>query len=284
MRRLLLLVLALLLAGASTLAVRIWTGRQQAHPAVTAEAPPPAHKSVLVAARELHVGEFLKPEDLRWQNWPDVPLPATYLVAEVRDETELIGAVVRRPLGLGEPIIDGSVVKPGERGFLAAVLDPGMRALTVSVDETSSNAGLIFPGDRVDLILTQVIMPAGEGDTARRVSETVLENVRVIAMGRRLASGDEEAGAAQARTTTFELTPADAEKVALLADLGRLSLSLRSLAEAPAGSGPAPSAAPVTWDSDVSAVLRPGHQPRATLAVIRGTRTAIVNTAPTEAP
>jgi pilus assembly protein CpaB len=135
---------------------------------------------------------------MRWQEWPDVAVPDTYLVRGQNDEAELVGAVVRRPIAMGQPINAASVVKPGERGFLAAVLDPGMRAISVPVDEAAGNAGLIFPGDRVDLILTETMEAAGDPAGSRRVSETVLEDVRVIAMGRRLkADGGEEAGGGQ---------------------------------------------------------------------------------------
>jgi pilus assembly protein CpaB len=158
-----------------------------------------------------------------------------------------MGAVVRRPLAIGEPIVDGNLVKPGDRGFLAAVLDPGMRAVSVPVDEASSNAGLIFPGDRVDLILTQTIEPNGESAGSRRVSETVLQDVRIIAMGRELTSegGADGEGGKPARTATLEATPAAAEKVALVTELGKLSLSLRSLAIADT-SRPAPTGARFT--------------------------------------
>ena len=103
-----------------------------------------------------------------------------------RTVDEAAGAVVRRPVAEGEPIVDGNLVKPGDRGFLAAVLDPDRRAISVPVDEASSNAGLIFPGDRVDLILTQSIVEPGKADEQHRASKTVLEDVRVLAMGRRL--------------------------------------------------------------------------------------------------
>ena len=103
---------------------------------------------------------------MRWQDWPDVAVPETYLVRGQGDETQFVGAVVRRPLTVGQPLSAGSVVKPGERGFLAAVLEPGMRAISVPVDEAAGNAGLIFPGDRVDLILTQTL--SAEGDSGGR--------------------------------------------------------------------------------------------------------------------
>ena len=143
----------------------------------------------------------------------------------------MVGAVVRSRIAVGEPVTDGAVVKPGDRGFLAAVLNPGMRAVSVPITPTSANSGLIFPGDRVDLILTQTLIPGdGEGGT-RRVSETVLKNLRIIAMG--VETGDDaEAGKAneRAKTATLEVTPGQAETVALLTELGKLSLSLRSLA------------------------------------------------------
>jgi pilus assembly protein CpaB len=239
-------------------------------------------KQVLVAADDLHIGRFLEPDSMRWQEWPDVSLPSSYIVEGSGDMEELSGAVVRFDIAAGQPITRTSVVKPGDRGFLAAVLDPGMRALSVPVDEASSNASLIFPGDRVDIILTQTIGGDGEGrGDARRVSETVLENVRVIAMGRNLRgeTGDDTGpGATQVRTTTLEVTPEGAEKVALVTEIGKLSLSLRSLARTDEEEVADPSEATgrITWDTDVARVLRPENRPVSTMALIRGRESSLV--------
>lgn len=272
-------VLALAAAAGATLYTRslIEGQRQLAAQGLTVAAPAPT-KSVLVAAKALSVGQFIQSGDVRWQQWPDVAVPEGYLVEGQKGPEEVVGAVLRRPAGGGEPIVLDNVVKPGDRGFLAAVLDPDMRAVSVPVDEASSNAGLIFPGDRVDLILTQTLSDATkEAAPTRRVSETVLQDVRVLAMGRRLNPDDDEkkSGNNQIRTTTLEVTAAAAEKVALVTELGKLSLSLRSLARREPGPE-RPPAFRATWDADVSPVLRPENQPRTNLAVIRGTEAQAV--------
>jgi Flp pilus assembly protein CpaB len=159
------------------------------------------HRGPCPAAERLIPGSFVKPGALRWQKWPDVEISESYLVRGRDDETAFEGSVVRQVLTPGDPILAATLIRPGDRGFLAAVLDPDMRAVSVPVDEASSNAGLIFPGDRVDLILTQSISAQqsssndGEPNSTRRVSETVLENLRVIAMGRRLHTDPERISA-----------------------------------------------------------------------------------------
>lgn len=152
-----------------------------------------------------------------------------------------------------------------------------MRAISVPVDEAAGNAGLVFPGDRVDLILTQTLNAEGDPAGSRRVSETVLEDLRVIAMGRRLSGGSsEEAGSGQqARTATLEATPQAAEKIALVAELGKLALSLRSLATVAEGRN---DGRRLTWDADASPALRPENQPRSTLTVMRGDKLETVST------
>ncbi len=269
MRRVVLPLVALLLAGVSTYAVRSWLEGQRRPAPAAAQTVPEQHKAVLVAAQDLAVGTFVQTESLRWQEWPDIATPETYLLRGASDQADLVGAVVRRPLTIGQPVTAGSVVKPGARGFLAAVLEPGMRAISVPIDEASGNAGLILPGDHVDVILTQTIEIAGDPAGSRRVSETVLQDARVIAMGRRLTTegADEGAAGQQARTATLESTPAGVEKVALVTELGKLALSLRSLAAADV---PPASADRLTWDIDVSPARRPENQPRASLAVVRG--------------
>ena len=268
MRRVILPIMALLLAGAATFAARGWLERDE--PARTAAEPakPEAAKAVLVAAADLAVGSFVQAESLRWQEWPDVVVPPSYLVRGQADETSYVGAVVRQPLTAGEPVTAPAIVKPGDRGFLAAVLEPGMRAISVPIDEAAGNAGLVLPGDRVDLILTQTVNVDNDPAGARRVSETVLEDLRVIAMGRRLSSGEGEEGQAS-RTATLEAPPAAVERIALAGELGKLALSLRSLAAA-GGADTVERARRFTWDTEASPALRPENQQRTTLSVMRG--------------
>jgi pilus assembly protein CpaB len=276
MRRLLFPLFAVVMATTVALVVNTWLEDQQraalaSVQAVTAVAEP-HYIEVLVAAERLTPGSFVKPGALRWQTWPDVELPRSYLVRGRDDATAFEGSVVRQLLTPGDPILADNLIRPGDRGFLAAVLDPDMRAVSVPVDEASSNAGLILPGDRVDLILTQSVGSPGERAVARRVSETVLENLRVIAMGRRLHTDPEDdIGTSPIRTTTLEVSPEGAEVVALVTELGKLSLSLRSIAR----SAGVPAAVPssrraVTWDSDISQVLGRSGRPTSALTVMRG--------------
>jgi pilus assembly protein CpaB len=265
LRRIIVLLVAVVAAGATAMYARNWIEGQQNN--IAAVAAPAAEEvyEVLVADANLPAGTFVKPQHLRWQQWPTDDVPETYVLKGVRSEEVMVGAVVRRGIAEGFPITDGSVVKPGERGFLAAVLAPGMRAVSLPINATSSNSGLVFPGDRVDLILTQTLL-AADGATTRRVSETVLHDIRIIAMGSELsdAVGDE------AKTATFEVTPRVAEKVALLGELGKLSLSLRSLAKADADLAPTGEEPSYTWDLDVSSVLRSDHRLTSRLLVLRG--------------
>jgi pilus assembly protein CpaB len=276
MRRLLFPLFAVVMAATVALVVNAWLEDQQRAALASVQAvtvvAEPRYIEVLVAAERLTPGSFVKPSALRWQTWPDVELPRSYLVRGRDDATAFEGSVVRQLLTPGDPILADNLIRPGDRGFLAAVLDPDMRAVSVPVDEASSNAGLILPGDRVDLILTQTVGSPGERAVARRVSETVLENLRVIAMGRRLHTDPEDdIGTGPIRTTTLEVSPEGAEVVALVTELGKLSLSLRSIARSSGVSAAVPSSRrAVTWDSDISQVLGRSGRPTAALTVMRG--------------
>lgn len=229
-RSLLIVVAALLVAGVTAFLARGWLTAERAQiqtqQVVVKEVPAQA---VLVAAASLPIGLFIKEEHLRWQAWPSDNVDPNYLLQDKTDLATLVGSVVRRTIAAGEPIIAGKVVKPGDRGFLAAVLKPGMRAVTFGISETSAVAGMVFPGDRVDMLLTHDLPGGGNEGEARRASETVLENVRVLAIGHSLNENPE--GPVSAKTATIEVTPKQAEMVAVLVELGRLSLALRSLSD-----------------------------------------------------
>jgi pilus assembly protein CpaB len=274
-RRIIVLLIAVIAAGGTAMYARNWIASQQTAVAVAAPAPKEEIYEVLVADTNLPAGTFVKPQHVRWQRWPTDDVPESYVLRGQRTEEEMVGAVVRHGIAPGEPITDGAVVKPGDRGFLAAVLAPGMRAVSVPVTPTASNSGLIFPGDRVDLILTQTLNSTdGSGGATRRVSETVLENIRIIAMGTETGDDPKEGKSHEkARTATFEVTPRQAEAVALVTELGKLSLSLRSLAtDSEAEHVAAADTTHFTWDRDVSRVLQTGRL-WSRLLVLRGVNT-----------
>ena len=194
----------------------------------------PTGPKVLVARKALPVGTIIDQESLAFQAWPKELIQNAYYLegAPEADMAKLIGTVVRNPVTAGQPVTQGSLVGPNDRGFLAAALGPGMRAVTVPVSTTSGVAGFVFPGDRVDLVLTQEVAGGGEGP-ALKVSETIVRNLRVLATDQRIDSKDEE-GKTVVRTfsmVTVEATPRLAEKVAVAQSLGTLSLSLRSIAD-----------------------------------------------------
>ncbi|HXG99895.1 MAG TPA: Flp pilus assembly protein CpaB [Sphingomicrobium sp.] len=194
----------------------------------------PLGPKVLVARKALPVGTLIDAESLAYQAWPQELVQNAYYTegSPGSDPAKMIGTVVRNAITAGQPITQGSLVGPNDRGFLAAALGPGMRAVTVPVSNTSGVAGFIFPGDRVDMVLTQSVTGGGDGP-ALKVSETFVRNLRVLATDQRIDSKDAE-GKTEVKTfttVTFEATPRIAEKVAVAQSMGTLSLSLRSIAD-----------------------------------------------------
>ena len=212
-----------------------WMASQRAalaEQAPTAQAPAMETIDVLVAKADMPVGSFIRAGSLEWRAWPKGGVVDDYLVRGEATEEELAGAVARSKLFAGEPITRSRVVNKGDQGFLAAVLDPAHRAVSIPVDAVSGIAGFIFPGDRVDVLLTfsRTVQNEGSDDSStRHFSETLLTRVRVLAIDQSVDSG--EKGAAQvANTATLEVTPKQAEKIAIAMQIGSLSLSLHSLA------------------------------------------------------
>jgi pilus assembly protein CpaB len=226
-------------------------------------------RQVRVASQPLTIGTVLAEARAPLRPMPEDEVTETMITDA---HPELLGAVIIAPVAEGQPVPRSAVLAPGQEGFLAAVLKPGFRAVSLAVDAVSGNAGHIFPGDRVDLLLTQEIDLADQGDAspARRwASETILRNVRVIAVDQKLGGDLAHRGvvdgaaveAAIARTITLEVAPEGAETIAVARNIGAISLTLRSLiVEGPDG---APAAADAdaagrapTWAGDVSAVTR----------------------------
>lgn len=226
-RSIMLIAAALLLSVGTMFVARSWLNNRP-QPTMTVQEPVQVHTKVLVASTDLPTGIFVTEQHLRWQVWPDNDIPDNYLVEGEFERQRLHGAVVRRGIASGTPIIQTQVIKPGDRGFLAAVLKPGWRAYSIKVNATSSIAGLVFPGDRVDLLMTHKIKNVGSG-LEQQVSETVLTNLRVLAIDQSL--NDQEGQPRVGKTVTFEVTPKQAEILAVADTIGRLSLSLRSLAK-----------------------------------------------------
>lgn len=189
-------------------------------------------QKVLVATRQLPVGTIVGPEDFRYQPWPEELIENAYFIEGKTDQSKLGGSVVRTAISAGQPLTQGAVILPGDRGFLAAALSPGMRAVTLPVQMQSSVSGFIFPGDRVDMMLTQNVPGGGDGPPLK-VSETVLRNLRILATDQRTNPLDETGRPVVVgySNVTVEVTPRMAEKLTVAQTLGSISLSLRSLAD-----------------------------------------------------
>jgi pilus assembly protein CpaB len=278
-RTLILFAIAVILAGGTAILVRSFLAQRTAEAEATPLARvPAAQRSVLVARGAIARGQILKPQDFSWQAWPDGGIDRAYIQSGTRTADSLAGWVARDPFGPGEPITEAKIVAPGSRGFLAAVLGPGMRAVSVPVTATSGISGFVFPGDRVDILIThQLPVVGGSGpEPEHKASETVLHDVRVIGVDQKLDSKNGEA--LVAHTATLEVTPKQSEIIAVATEMGKLSLSLRSLTDPPTDTSTADTAAggdlgTFTLDSEVSQLLRkPRETPKGSsdVTVLRG--------------
>jgi pilus assembly protein CpaB len=232
-KKLALLVGALVVAVVTAVMARNMFAGAGAQQAAAAPAVPVGPK-VLVAKKALPAGTIIDADSFTLQPWPKELMQSAYYVEGQPDgdPKKLLGTVVRYPITAGQPVTRGSLVGPGDRGFLAAALGPGMRAITVPVNVSSGVAGFVFPGDHVDLVLTEQVQGGGEG-VPLKVSETIIRNLRVLATDQRISDKDEE-GKTQVKTfsnVTLEVTPKIAEKISVAQSLGSLSLSLRSIAD-----------------------------------------------------
>jgi pilus assembly protein CpaB len=192
-------------------------------------APPEAKDAVLVAARDLSFGAVIASEDVRWQSWPKDQVPAGVMQQSAHPTAiqDAVGSIVRSNFLSGEPIRSDRLVRGAGSGFMAAVLQPGTRAVAIDLADQGKSAagGFILPNDRVDVIRTYHPDDA-PGATA---SDTILVNIRVLAIGQSVQEKAAERTVIGG-TATLELTPDQAEKVVLAQRTGQLTLSLRSMA------------------------------------------------------
>ena len=230
-KKLMLLLGALVIAIGTALAARSLLTGASAPEAEAAQQVPKGPK-VLVAQRALPVGTIITADSVSFQLWPKEMVQDAYFIDGEADMNKLLGTVVRYPITAGQPVTQGALVAPGDRGFLAAALGPGMRAVTIPVSAKTGVGGFVFPGDHVDLMLTQTVSGQGDGPPLK-ATETILRNVRVLATDQTTNTVVEDGKTVvrSFRTVTLEVTPKIAEKIAVAQTIGTLSLTLRSLAD-----------------------------------------------------
>ncbi|MEJ8476200.1 Flp pilus assembly protein CpaB [Roseibium algae] len=211
--------------GAGLLAARMVMKSNEPEPMSLVDQPELVSPSeqVLVASKDIRLGEKLTAKDLEWAPWPENSLPKGAITKSKVPEAEetYTGQIAKAPIYGGEPIRPQRLIDT-DRGFMAAMLPKGQRAIAVSVEAETSAGGFILPGDKVDLILTR----SGRDNSA--TSETILENVRVLAIDTTTAGEKDQKNLSPKRTATLELALSQAEIVAQAQQSGTISLALRS--------------------------------------------------------
>ena len=181
---------------------------------------------VLVADKDFTRGERLGVDTTRWVKWPEKALSENFITEDSgANQEDLAEAVARTLIVAGEPIIEAKIVRVGSSGLMAAVVTPGMRAVTMRVNPETASGGFILPGDQVDVIYSET-----DDDNITQV-ETLLENVKVLAVNT-IYSENPEMPVIEGSNITVELWPLDAEEfIAARTSRGELSLALRSVFE-----------------------------------------------------
>lgn len=229
-----LIVLAIAL-GAAGVAAMLMTQRAPTETVVVEKTAPVKTVDVLVAATELPIGQTLKAGDIRWQAWPSDYVPTGAITrTQQGDLGEFVGSLVRFNFLAGEPLRREKLVRANSNAFMSAILPTGMRAVAISIDTrgATSAGGFVLPNDRVDVLRTYRDDEASkQGGVDVQMSETILPNVRVLAIGQNVQERNGEK-VVTGETATLEVTPSQAEALALAQKTGQLSLALRSLADA----------------------------------------------------
>lgn len=252
-----LMVVGLLIAGATGLLINVYL-QDKVDIDEAASLPTVEMAHVLVSDYDLPLGTVLRSRDLTWQQWPaEIVSDPTLITAPAGPDVEPPGAheftdqVLRVSMVKGEPMTANKAYDPEQASLLSAVLEPGMRAIGVEVDATTGAAGLIKPGDRVDVLLTVEARDLSDDRTVqatlpRFVTETVLRNARVLASDKVITPDTDTSKDRPAKNVTIEVSPGQAELVVTAAAMGDISLIITSFALA-ASDGP------MTADNPLSA-------------------------------
>jgi len=237
-----LIVLALGTAGIAAFLVSQFLASQTPAPTTTA-AQATGTQNVLVAARDIVPGTILTPEDIRWEPWPESLIDQRFVVQPAQVESqapgtdpqqEFLDRIARRSIMAGEPMSRDMVIKQGDSSVTAANIAKGMRAITINVTPQQGVAGLVLPNDHVDILMSvsvrDLVGIVGWKDVVLRFSaETVMKDVRVVAINQKLSHDPKEGVAQPGNLVTLEVTPEQAERLVVLQETGTLSLALRSL-------------------------------------------------------
>ena len=237
-----LIVLALGTAAIAAFLVQQYLQSQTPTPTATS-AVQTGTQNVLVAARDIMPGTVLTADDIRWEPWPETLIDERFIVqpAQVENQApsadpqqEFIDRIARRSIANGEPMSREMVIKQGDAGVTAANLAPGKRAITINVAPNQGVAGLILPGDRVDLLMDvqvrELVGLEGWKDVVLRYgAETFMRDIRVVAINQKLAHDPKEGVAEPGNLVTLEVDPNQAERILVAQQVGTVSLALRSM-------------------------------------------------------
>ena len=218
--------------GAGLLAFILMRSIVSGPSAPTQVAVPVNATEVLVARHDIPLGQVTKDTDFRWQTWPaDAVTPSFITQADADEGMKFVSeAIARAPLLEGEPVTRQKLIKPGQGGVLAAILPSGMRAISTKIKEETSAGRLILPNDRVDVIMVRRV--EGASATGGLTTETVLENVRVLAIDQTIQEDEEGKKVKVGQTATLELTPEQVKIISVAQQMAdRLVLALRAVVD-----------------------------------------------------
>lgn len=229
-----LIVLAIAL-GAGGIAAYLASSSE---PTPAAQSPQPQLKTVdvLVAKSDIPLGQTVTADKLQWQTWPAATASTSFIRRDSRPDAtkQIAGSIARSPFIAGEPVREAKLVKANGSGFMAAILPPGMRAISTEISPETGAGGFILPNDRVDVILSRRDRNPDQAGSEGINSEIILNNIRVLAIDQTPREKDGQ-NTVVGKTATLELRPDQAETLARARQSGTISLALRSLADATGG-------------------------------------------------